>query len=226
MTTATKRIGLFGGTFNPVHRGHLQVAGEVRNAFSLKTVYFIPSALPPHKPVFGLADARERMEMLEQSVSGLPGFTTSDIELNRSGPSYTVDTVRYFRDLFSADTAMFFILGMDAFLEIDTWKSYKSLFQMIAFVVMSRPESGPHGGGDPVEYLEHFVRSKISDGYRISTQRDRLDHREKQPIFVYAVQPVDISSTRIRENIRGGRPVGGLVPVSVENHIRKQGLYR
>jgi len=226
MTAAVKRIGLFGGTFNPVHRGHLQVAREVRKAFSLKTVYFIPVALPPHKPVFGLADAGDRMEMLQRSVSGLPGFAVSDIELNRSGPSYTVDTVRYFRNLCSAETPLFFILGMDAFLEIDTWKSHKSLFQMISFVVMSRPRSGPHGSGDPMEDIERFIHSRISGGYRISAQQGCLVHGEKQPIFIHAVQPVDISSTRIRENIRNGRPVGGLVPAPVENYIRKQGLYR
>lgn len=226
MTAAAKRIGLFGGTFNPVHRGHLQVAREVREAFSLKTVYFIPAALPPHKPVLGLADARYRMEMLQLSVSGLPGFAISDIELKRSGPSYTVDTVRYFRNLFPAETQLFFILGMDAFLEIDTWKAHKSLFKMISFVVMSRPVNGPRDSGEPIENLKHFVHAKVSRGYRISAQQGCLVHGEKQPIFIYAVQPVDISSTRIRENIRGGRSVGGLVTGSVEKYMRKQGLYQ
>jgi nicotinate-nucleotide adenylyltransferase len=215
------RIGLFGGTFNPVHRGHLEVAGEVRKAFSLKTIYFILSALPPHKPVFGLADAEDRMEMLERSLAGLKGLATCGIELRRSGPSYTVDTVRYFKHHFSFETELFFILGMDAFLEIDTWKSYKNLFEMISFVVMTRPESDVS-----MADLQYFVSSKISLDYKMSAQQDCLVHGVKRPIFIYAVQPVDVSSTRIRENIRRGRPVDGLVPKTVENHIRKKGLYR
>jgi len=215
------RIGLFGGTFNPVHRGHLQVAAAVRKAFSLETVYFILSAQPPHTPVYGLADTGDRMEMLERSLAGLPGFATSDIELKRSGPSYTVDTVSYFKNRFSAETTLFFILGMDAFLEIDTWKSYKSLFQMTPFVVMSRPDSDVS-----MAALQRFVHSTIAAGYRFSPRQDCLVHGEKQPIFIHAVPPVDVSSTRIRENIRRGRPVGGLIPESVEDLIRKKGLYR
>ena len=117
------RIGLFGGTFNPVHLAHLRVAEEVREAFNLSRVIFTPAATPPHKTT--RTGARHRLKMLELAVAGRRGFDVSDIESRRAGPSYSVDTIRQLKRQFDAATRLYFMLGEDAFFEIHTWKSFR-----------------------------------------------------------------------------------------------------
>ncbi len=125
-----KRIGLFGGTFNPIHLGHLRTAVEVGEKLSLDVVFLIPSALPPHKDSTALISAEDRLAMARIAVEGSGLFQVSDVELMRSGPSYTIDTVRYFKSCFG-DAALFLIVGADAFLELDTWKDYQTLLDEI-----------------------------------------------------------------------------------------------
>jgi len=222
----TKRIGLFGGTFDPVHGGHLRVALDVRERFDLETVYFIPAALPPHKPVRGMADAGDRMEMIRLAISGVSGLAASDVELRRAGPSYTVDTVKYFRDIFHRDTELLFMLGIDAFFEIGTWKSYKFLFKLIPFVVMSRPDSESKGDDMGKRDVEELIQSRISAGYRYSHEKGCYVHDENQSVYFSAVQPVTISSTQIRDRVRNRRSIHAMVPEPVESYIINQGLYR
>jgi len=139
-----KRIGLFGGTFNPIHLGHIQVIQEVKKGFGLDKIllnYLSVNSTPP-KNRNGLVDAGDRIEMIRLSFSTHPDFSVSDVELKRSGPSYTIDTVRHFKSILPEDTELVLILGLDAFLEIDTWKSYKDLFLLIPFIVMSRGTEG------------------------------------------------------------------------------------
>ncbi|HMA67886.1 MAG TPA: nicotinate (nicotinamide) nucleotide adenylyltransferase, partial [Desulfosalsimonadaceae bacterium] len=133
------RAGLFGGTFNPVHMGHLRVAEEVRSAFELDPVYFIPAKIPPHKSSSGLADAGKRYEMLTRAVASNPGFRVSDLEIRRSGRSYTIDTVEAFQREAGGEAALYLLMGLDAFLEINTWKDYGALLEKIACIVMTRP---------------------------------------------------------------------------------------
>ncbi len=220
-----KHIGLFGGTFNPIHLGHIQVIQEVKKGFGLDKIFIIPSALPPHKEPDGLVDAGDRVEMIRLSFSNHPDFAVSDIELKRSGPSYTIDTVRHFKSILPEDTRLFLILGLDAFLEIDTWKSYKDLFLLIPFIVMSRITSGEEVGVFERKTFENYLKSKISEGYNISDLQSSYIHEEKQPVFVFDVTPVDISSTKIRKLIKTGRPIKSLVPEIVEAFIKSKGLY-
>ena len=170
-----KRIGLFGGTFNPIHRGHLQVIQEVMEAFSLDQIKLIPAALPPHKESGGVADAQDRLQMIRLAVANYPALTqtvtVSDVELKRPGPSYTIDTVRYFMQVLSENSRLFFILGLDAFHEIDTWKSYLDLFELVPFIVMARPGVYRHDGDLKWEILEKYLKSKISDAYRFSVSQ-------------------------------------------------------
>ena len=133
------RIGLFGGTFNPIHRGHLWAASEVIKRFNLDQFFLIPAALPPHKTPGAVANADDRLEMIHLAIADLSGLTVSDVELNRPGPSYTIDTVRHFKNTLANDSRIYLIMGLDAFLEIDTWKSYTELLEQIAFIVMARP---------------------------------------------------------------------------------------
>ncbi|MEE8429625.1 MAG: nicotinate-nucleotide adenylyltransferase [Candidatus Desulfatibia sp.] len=224
-----KRIGLFGGTFNPIHRGHLQVIQEVMEAFDLDQIKLIPAALPPHKEPGGVADARDRLQMIRLAVANYPALaqsvTASDVELTRPGPSYTIDTVRYFMQVLPENTGLFFILGLDAFHEIDTWKSYLDLFDLIPFIVMARPGVYRRDGDLMWEILEKYLKSKISDAYRLSVSQSCYVHAEKQPIFVFDVTPVEISSTQIRESVKNRRNITSLVPKKVENFIKTKGLY-
>ena len=223
-----KRIGLFGGTFNPIHRGHLQVIQEVREAFGLDRILLIPAALPPHKEPRGVADARDRMHMIELAVSGDPtlvqSVTVSDVELKRAGPSYTIDTVRYFWQKMPEKTELYFILGLDAFLEIDTWKSYRDLFLLIPFIVMTRANAG-HDDDSMLPALGDYLQSKISNSYRFSTSQSCYLDDEKQPVFIFKVTPIDISSTKIREFVKKGSGIESMVPGKVEDFIKTKGLY-
>ena len=220
-----KHIGLFGGTFNPIHLGHIQVIQEVKKGFGLDKIFIIPSALPPHKEPDGLVDAGDRVEMIRLSFSNHPDFAVSDIELKRSGPSYTIDTVRHFKSILLEDTRLFLILGLDAFLEIDTWKSYKDLFLLIPFIVMSRSTEGEDGRVFERKTFEAYLKSKISEGYNIFASQSSYIHKEKKTVFVFDVTPVDISSTKIRKLIKTGRPIKSLVPEIVEAFIKSKGLY-
>ena len=117
------KSGLYGGTFNPFHNGHLKVITHVQKTFAMDRIHLIPSATPPHKTLSSLASARDRLEMIQRSVARLPGLQASDLEIRRPGPSFTVDTVRQFKAASPPGTALYFILGTDAFFEMDTWKS-------------------------------------------------------------------------------------------------------
>ena len=218
------RIGLFGGTFNPIHTGHIQVALKVKQSFSLNKVLFIPSALPPHKEPGDVVDAGDRLEMINLSLSTYPDFIISNVELKRPGPSYTIDTVRHFKSVLGQDTTPYFILGLDAFLEIDTWKSYMDLFEIVPFIVIMR-----NGEGDSTvsrwKTLADYLKSRVSDGYTYSASRSCFSHKKKQPEFIFDMPPIDISSTQIRRRTKEGRSIKLMVPDVVENFIKSKGLY-
>lgn len=213
------RLGLFGGTFNPIHMGHLRAAVEVTEAFSLDRLLLIPSANPPHKSTDGMASARERLEMLRLAIEGVPFFEASDLELARTGPSYTIDTLRYFQNHFGRESTIHFVVGQDAFSEITTWKSFKQLFATAHFIVMARP-------GARLKSLEDFIRTNISKDYQYDGTSSLYSHPEWCSIFCHNVTHLDISATKIRECIQQGRSIRFLVPPQVEAFIKRKGLYR
>jgi nicotinate-nucleotide adenylyltransferase len=219
------RIGLFGGTFNPFHCGHLKAALEIKKTFALDKNYIIPSATPPHKNRIGLVGAVDRLEMIRQAVADYPDLVVSDIELTREGPSYTIDTVNHLISRFSGETGLYLIVGLDAFLEIDTWKSYKDLLQIIPFIVMARPDPRWEDVAKQQQVLGTFLRRKISKAYRFSTSRCGYFHTEKQPILISKADFLDISSSNIRELIKAGGSIRSLVPRNVESYIKSKGLY-
>jgi len=135
----TVRVGLFGGTFNPVHWGHLRAAEEIRELFNLEQVIFIPTNISPHKSSRELIDASHRLHMLDLALMSTPYFVTSDLELQRCGESYSVETISYFKQTSGEEVIPFFIVGVDAFLEISTWKDFRALFSLCNFIVMTRP---------------------------------------------------------------------------------------
>ena len=219
------QIGLFGGTFNPIHYGHLRAALEVKEGFPLDTCYLIPSAVPPHKRDRDITGAADRMEMIRRAIDGFPGFTLCDVELRRSGPSYTIDTVIHLKNSLPKNTALFLLLGLDAFLEIDTWKDYRQLLQELPFIVMIRPEPRIDRIADPARRIEQYLHNHISADYDTSQSPRRFTHHRLQTVFTFEVTLMDISSSGIRERIRRNRSIRYLVPKSVQAYIREKGLY-
>ena len=222
---SAKRIGLFGGTFNPIHLGHIQVAEEVKNKFFLDEILFIPSALPPHKEPGHVADAKDRLEMIGLALSSYADFSVSDVELKRPGHSYTIDTVSYFKSILNDKTTLYLILGLDAILEIDTWKSYLDLFLLVPFIVLMRTLPGRNDTQGGWRSLERYLQSKVSEGYRFSAVQSGYIHDEKQPVLVFDLAPIDISSTHIRSRIKNGKTIESLVPNIVRDFIEFKGLY-
>lgn len=215
------REGLFGGTFNPLHNGHITVIRHVLERCGLDTVHLIPSARPPHKPTSDLAPAADRLAMIQQSLIGIPGLVASDVELRRGGASFTIDTVRHFEAVRPPETLLFFILGSDAFLEIGTWRRTREIFQSIRLIVMMRA-----GARVDIKTLDHLIKDKVSESYQYSQADETFYHPNQKPVHVIDVPEIDISSTRIRERIRRKLSITGLVPDPVETIIIEKGLYQ
>ena len=163
--------------------------------------------------------------MVELGVSGYAGFSVSDVELQRAGPSYSIDTINYFKTASDKDAEIFFISGLDAFLEIDTWKSYKELLRQIAFIVIARPMFDCEDITSHWTRLEDFIQDKISSDYQFSESSACFVHSGAKPIYTFDVTSLDISSTRIRELVKSDQPITYLVPESVEIFIKRRGLY-
>ncbi len=212
-----ERIGLFGGTFNPIHLGHLRGAEEIREAFSLREVIFIPASLPPHKEKESVIEAHHRMEMVRLATASNPYFSTSEIELKREGKSYTIDTLQYFREKYP--NPLFFILGKDAFVEIETWKDFKQLFSLSNFIVMTRPKGKKTFSSDPLP-------KALVPLFKYDPKRGGWHHPSGHTLYFREISYLEISSTKVRELIERGESVKYLIPSEVESYIRENGLYQ
>ena len=212
------RVGLFGGTFNPVHWGHLRAADEIREMFDLKQVIFIPTNISPHKKSQEIASAENRLIMLNLAVNGNSYFSTSDVELKRPGKSYSIETISYFKHALGKELTLFFILGMDAFLEITSWKDYIELFTLCNFIVMSRP-------GYEVKEKDQVIPAKVKANYRYQPDEKRFISSLQSTIYFTEITPVDISSFTIRALIKKGGSINHLLPEKVESYIKEHKLY-
>jgi nicotinate-nucleotide adenylyltransferase len=199
---------------------------SVREGFGLDTVVLIPAAIPPHKCSRGIVPAGDRLEMVRLAAADLENTLVSDVELVRSGPSYTIDTVRHFRQQFDADTRLFFIVGCDAFLEIDTWKHFEDLLRSIPMIVLDRPagHGGPHDSF--FETMHTFLKTRISEGYQPDEGGQSFSHTQRRTVYLFPGEMMDVSSTRIRERIGRGERLAGELPPPVEDYIQRKGLYR
>lgn len=191
------RVGLFGGTFNPIHNAHLKVAKQALAQMDLAKVIFIPSKIPPHKDAEGIPPADRRYEMVKLAIQGEENFEVSDVEIKRSGPSYTVDTIEQMKDKYER---VAFIVGADNLLKIDTWKQPEKLLDSCPFIVAPR-----HGQG--AEDLQKGIF-------------------EGKDIRFLDMEEIDLSSTKIRKSFQNDAAVDGLVPEPVRRYIEKEGLYR
>lgn len=219
------KIGLFGGTFNPIHFGHLRAALEVKEGFGLAQVLLIPAAVPPHKDRGALAAAADRLRMIELAAEGEPGIVASDVEIRRGGPSYTIDTVRHFRSELPAGAAIYLIAGLDAFLEIDTWKSFRELLALVPVIVISRPDASERSAGSDREAVEGLFRSKISSRCTLSEDPAGFSAEGVRGVTLFPVTALDVSSSRIRDLAAAGRSLRFLVPEKVRHYIQAKGLY-
>lgn len=219
------RIGLFGGTFDPIHRGHLQVAEDVQQQFGLNQIWIIPCALPPHKIDGALASAEDRLEMTRIAIANRRTIGVSDIEIQRRGTSYTIDTLREFSATFGDGTELYFLVGVDAFLEMHTWKSYRQLFNLAAFIVMTRPDS-TESSLSLRNLILTYTLQHISDRYALSKDGSAMEHPEKKSIHPASVTPVAIASSKIRDMIRSGHTIHEWVSAGVADYIVNKGLYR
>ncbi len=220
------RIGLFGGTFNPIHIGHLRAALEVAEGFDLDKVLLIPAAAPPHKPLGGLAPAADRLHMIERAVKGEARLAASDVEIQRGGRSYTVDTVRQFLRELPVGVSLHLIVGRDAFLEIDTWKSFRRLLALVSLIVISRPGQEHTDGVSDRNAILNFMRSTVSAECTFSADTGFFSASGIKGVTLFPVTALDISSRRIRELVAAGRSCRHLVPDSVRRYIQTKGLYR
>lgn len=211
-------MGIFGGSFNPIHIGHLRAAEEVREAQHLDRVLFVPAAIPPHKSHRQLASPEQRLEMVRLAISGNRAFTVSDIELRRRGRSYSVDTLRELRAQFP-HWQLYFIVGLDAFAEIDTWKEFERLFELSHFVVVSRP-------GIPIRPLRQLLPVVTRKAFWYAPDGLTLVHRSGHSVVFQRITGFDVSATAIRQALFQGRSVRYLVPQPVERYILRHGLYQ
>lgn len=212
--------GLFGGTFNPFHNGHIGIIEYVRQRYRLNKIFFIPSATPPHKPDINLAPANDRFAMVKESLKGHKNFFASDRELTRKGPSFTIDTINEFKRDYGPGTCLFLLMGSDAFLDITTWKHKDQIFEAVPMIIMLRGELKNKN------IIASFINENISDRYRFNKRENLFSHKTKQNIIICPVPRIDISSTLIRERIRNNESITDLVPADVEKIIRTKELYK
>ncbi len=216
MRPGQPRTGVMGGTFDPVHFGHLASAAAAADALALERVLFVPSHRPPHRPASPRVSGYHRFAMAAIAVAGDPRFESSDLELCRPGPSFTADTLRRLHALGHDPSQLFFILGTDAVAEIATWHEYPAVLDLACFVVIARP-------GYPIGLLASQVPELAPR--LVPPGVAGANPPEAGQIALVAAATPDVSSTSIRDRVARGLPLEHLVPGAVEAHIRRHGLY-
>ena len=202
----TRSIGVMGGTFDPIHYGHLVIAEEVRATLHLSEVVFIPAGQPPHKTGHSITETRHRLAMLELALASNPHFHISLMEIERTGPSYTVDTLRILREQVGTNTALFFIIGWDSLEELHTWYKAAEILTLVTHLVAVRRPG----------YEEDSAYNKVLE--------QRLPGVLQKLLVVQAPQ-LEISATDLRQRIAEKRPIKYQTPEAVETYIKENRLY-
>ncbi len=199
------RFGIMGGSFDPIHYGHLVLAEQIRTQFYLDMVYFVPVGAPSHKKDRKLADKLSRYEMVVMATMTNPYFQVSRIEIDNMDVSYTIDTVKEFRNNIGQDDTLYFITGADAIIDIETWKSCEELLSLCKFIGATRPT--------------------VNDTHLVNKVNDIVQKYDAD-IQLTTVPALAISSTDIRNRVKNDMSIRYLLPESVESYIHKKGLYR
>ncbi len=213
-----ERVGVLGGTFDPVHLGHLRAAESVREAMGLDRVLFVPACIPPHKTRPTVTSAEDRYLMVQAALGSEPTFEVSRVEIDRQGPSYTTDTLA---ELARADPQkeIFFITGIDAFRDIRSWERWEGLLRSYSFIVHGRPGYGLAGAFEVVPDSLRSQLLEIRNGVPPPTGRG-------PSIYLVNALTLNISATEIRATVRSGRSIRYLVPPEVESFIAERRLYK
>jgi nicotinate-nucleotide adenylyltransferase len=209
------RIGILGGTLDPIHLGHIETALVARAALALDRVIIMPSRVPPHRHTRPVASRYHRFAMTALAVNGVEGLAASDVELCAPGPSYTADTLERLHATGLSPAQIFFVTGADAFAEIETWSRYPQVLELSHFVVVSRPGHPAWGVRDRLPGLADRMLSAATEG----------DQSSRPAIFLLDARTPDVSSTEIRRRLSAREPLTGLVPAAVEQHIAQHQLY-
>lgn len=212
-------LGVLGGTFDPIHLGHLAAADVAQQALSLESILLIPSRIPPHRADAATASAADRLAMAQLAATERPGWSASRIELDREGPSFTYDTLIDLRAALTLQQApgqwqIFFITGADAFAEIASWSRYPAVLDLAHFVVVSRP-------GITLDSL----RARVPSAFASTLASGRQDASSRTRVILVEADTPDISSTDIRRRARAGQSLSGYVPDPVADYIRDHHLY-
>jgi nicotinate-nucleotide adenylyltransferase len=214
--TAARRLGVLGGTFDPVHVGHLDAAEAARASLELDEVLFIAAHDPPHKPGDPHASAFHRFALIALAIQEWPGYRASDMELSRDGASYTADTLRALHACGWSPANLFFIVGADAFAEISTWREFPAVLDMAHFAVIARPGSA----------LDEALARTPDLGSRVRHPASRAwNDEDGTAIYLVEARTRDVSSTAIRARLTERKAIDDLVPVAVARHIIAHHLY-
>jgi nicotinate-nucleotide adenylyltransferase len=212
------KVGIFGGTFNPIHLGHLRSAEEIRETFTLDRMYFVPAARPPHRSGDTLVSAVHRLKMVELAVADNPFFQASAIELERTGPSYSVGTIRTFREVLEPES-LFFVIGFDAFREIHTWKEYASIPELCHLIVTSRP-------GVSIPSPDQFLPVALQPALWYDPVQRMYRHTSGHSLVFHEIHGLQISASQIRALLRQSKSIRYLVPSTVAAYIADNSLYQ
>jgi len=193
------KIGLFGGSFDPIHNGHLQLASWTKDKLSLNRIIFIPAEIPPHKQHVPMTDSEHRYRMVQMAIENYPDFEISDVELKRKGISYTIDTIYYYQKLFTlCKDNLFLIIGADSLVEFSSWRYPDKILNNCQVVVLQRPE----------------------------INLDKALTEFKRQVMILQSPLIEISSTKIRQRVKIGKSISDFVPPPVERYIYELNLYR
>ena len=212
------KVGILGGTFNPIHNAHLRIAEEVRDMLGLERVIFVPAASPPHKLLTEELSFEVRYEMVRLAIESNPFFAISDMEREMGGTSYSIHTLQKLNRKFPGDE-FFFIIGSDSFLDIGSWKEYATIFGLCNIAVVARP-------GTSMESLEKTLPVAIAGQFCYHAAEKRLAHSSGHSVYSITGTPLNISSSEIRQLARQERSIRYLLPASVEQYIKEHRIYK
>jgi nicotinate-nucleotide adenylyltransferase len=215
MRHAARRVGILGGTFDPIHCGHVELGDAAQAALPLTELHLVTSHFPPHR-LPPETSSYHRFAMVALVTNERPTWRASDLELRQESPSYTARTLHKFHDRGYDPTQLFFVIGADAFADIMTWRDFPNILGFAHFVVVSRPRF------PAPSLLERLPRL----AGRMVTDADQILSSEVPVIFLIDAPTADVSSTAIRSRLATGAPIDGTVPRSVQQHIEQHGLYR
>jgi nicotinate-nucleotide adenylyltransferase len=215
-----ERVGVYGGTFDPVHEGHLGIARMALKTFALDRIIFSPAFHAPHRKRRAEVSAFHRAAMLALAIQDEPRFRLSDAELRAGKVVYTIDTMMRLRRRFGRGVTYFFILGSDSLRDVPTWRDYRRLLEVCCFLVFTRQEA-------LLEEIRRSLPMEIAARIRVLSAGDREIGEPPGPGFIYFVRnkPIELSASRVRDDLRAGRDVRTLLPESVRLYIERHGLY-